>query len=353
MIYKSQRKAGLPPGSLVYVGERGRQDRVKITLFEYSEKFCREKTCADIGEALASFAEKDTIKWLDISGVHKPDIVGALGEHLAIHPLTQEDILNTEQRPKAEEYPGYLYIVFRMIYSGRGDDKLKFEQLSILLGAGYLVTFQEAEGDVFDPVRERLRTGNGRVRKMGADYLAYLLMDSVIDNCFIILESFGEKIENIETVLLENPENTTLHRIHSLKWNLLFMRKSIWPLREAVNNLIRSESELVGQATLVYLRDLYDHTIRIVDIIETLRDLASGMLEIYLSSVSNRMNEVMKVLTIIATIFIPLTLVAGIYGMNFEFMPELHYRWAYPAVLILMLTGGLGMLGYFRRRKWL
>ncbi len=352
MTNKSQRKAGLPPGSLVYVGERSRQEKVKITLFEYCEEFCREKTCADIGEALGSFAEKSTVKWLDISGVHEPDIVRAVGERLAIHPLTQEDILNTEQRPKAEEYPGYLYIVFRMIYPDQGD-KLKFEQLSVLLGAGYLVTFQETEGDVFDPVRERLRTGNGRVRKMGADYLAYLLMDSVVDNCFIILESFGEKAENIETILLENPENTTLHRIHSLKWNLLFMRKSIWPLREAVNNLIRSESELVGQATLVYLRDLYDHTIRVVDITETLRDLASGMLEIYLSSVSNRMNEVMKVLTIIATIFIPLTLVAGIYGMNFEFMPELHHRWAYPAVLILMLAGGLGMLGYFRRRKWL
>jgi len=350
---KTLKKAGLPPESLVYVGDKIKKEKVRITLFSYNEKDFEEKECADIEECLQFIEKKNNVKWLNIDGVHDTRIIEKIGGLFNIHSLTQEDILNTEQRPKVEEYPEYIYIVFKMIYPDGKGNELLFEQISIVLGADYVITFQEAEGDVFDPVRDRMRTGKGKVRTMGADYLAYLLMDTLVDNYFIILESFGEKIEDIEEILLTNPQSGTLHKIHNLKWNLLFMRKSLWPLREAINNLIRSESALVKKSTFLYLRDLYDHTIRVVDIIETLRDITSGMLEIYLSSISNKMNEVMKVLTIIATIFIPLTLVAGIYGMNFEFMPELHMKWTYPAVLLFMLGVGVGMVFYFKRKKWL
>ncbi len=348
---KSGKKAGLPPGSLVYVGDKNNQEKARITLFDYNESSFKERRLENIEECKIFLQDESTVKWLNIDGLQEVDIVRKAGSFFNLHPLTQEDILNTEQRPKAEEFPEYIYIVLKMIYSGAQDDLL-YEQISIILGKDYVLTFQEAEGDIFDAVRKRIRTGGGRVRKMGADYLAYLLMDSLVDEYFIILESIGQNIEDIEGVLLTDPEIGTLHKIHKLKWNLLFMRKSLWPLREAINNLVRSEATFVRENTFLYMRDLYDHTIRVVDIIETLRDITSGMLEIYLSSVSNRMNEVMKVLTVIATIFIPLTFVAGIYGMNFDFMPELHMRWAYPVVLFLMTGVGIGMLLYFKRKKW-
>ncbi len=350
---KARKKAGLPPGTLIYAGNKTEKEKARITLFSFNEEIFEEKECADVEECFQFFEKKNNVNWLNIDGLHETEVVEKIGKMLNIHPLTQEDILNTEQRPKIEEYAEYIYIVLKMIYpDGSGDDLLS-EQVSILLGANYVVTFQEVKGDIFAPVKERLRTGKGRVRTMSADYLAYLLMDALVDNYFIILEKFGEEIEGIEEVLLKNPQTETLHRIHNLKWDLLSMRKSLWPLREEINNLIKTESSLVKQSTFLYLRDLYDHTIRAVEIIETLRDLISGMLEIYLSSISNRMNEVMKVLTLIATIFMPLTLVVGIYGMNFEFMPELHIRWAYPAVLFLMLGVGVGMVFYFKKRKWL
>lgn len=353
MTGKAVKKAGLPPGSLVYVGDKIKKEKVRIILFNYDEAGFEEKQCTDIDECWDCFQNKPGVKWLNIDGVYDPLIIEKIGGRLNIHSLTQEDILNTEQRPKVEEYPEYIYIVFKMIYPSAGGDDLLFEQVSIILGADYVITFQETEGDVFDHVRERIRTGKGKIRTMGTDYLAYSLMDALVDNYFVILESFGEEIEKIEEVLLSDPDSKTLHKIHNLKWKLLFMRKSLWPLRDAINNLIRSESPLVSKSTFLYFRDLYDHTIRVVDIIETLRDITSGMLEIYLSSVSNKMNEVMKVLTIIATIFIPLTLVVGIYGMNFEFMPELHIKWAYHAVLLFILGVGIGMVFYFKKRKWL
>ncbi len=350
---KAVKKAGLPPGSLVYAGDKIEKEKVRLTLFSYSEEVCEEKELSGIEESFKFFEKKDRIKWLNVDELHDTGIIEKIGSFLNIHSLTLEDILNTEQRPKVEEYPEYIFIVLKMIYPNISGDDLVTEQVSIVLGADYVITFQEVDGDIFGPVRERLKTGKGRIRTMGADYLAYLLMDALVDNYFIILEKFGEEIEEIEEVLLNTPQTDTLHRIHSLKWDLLSMRKSLWPLREEINNLIKSESVLVKETTILYLKDLYDHTIRAVDIIETLRDLISGMLEIYLSSISNRMNDVMKVLTIIATIFIPLTLVAGIYGMNFEFMPELHMKWTYPAVLLFMLATGLGMFFYFKKRKWL
>jgi len=227
------------------------------------------------------------------------------------------------------------------------------EQLSLILGNNFVISFQEQKGDVFAHVRERIRSGKGRIRKMGADYLAYALLDAIVDNYFIVLEHLGEKIESLEEELLSNPSTKTLQVIHALKRDMVFLRKSVWPLREAISRLERGESTLVSDSIRIYIKDVYDHTIQVIDTIETFRDMVSGMLDIYLSSVSNKMNEVMKVLTIVATIFIPLGFIAGLYGMNFNYMPELTFRWGYPAILIGMGVVGASMLIYFRKKKWL
>jgi len=240
-----------------------------------------------------------------------------------------------------------------MIYYDEKEDEIKTEQVSSLISQNFVISFQEREGDIFNPIRERIRASKGRIRKMGADYLAYALMDGVVDNYFVILEKVGEKLEGMEEELVTNPTSETLQAIHSLKRDMIFLRKSVWPLREVIGGLERGESKLVQESTQIYFRDVYDHTIQVMDAIETSRDMLSGMLDIYLSSVSNRMNEVMKVLTIIATIFIPLTFVAGIYGMNFQFMPELGWSWGYFGALGVMGLAVVGMIIYFKRKKWL
>jgi len=264
-----------------------------------------------------------------------------------------EDIANTDQRPKIEDFESYLFAVLKMLSYDEKEGEIIVEQLSLILGPSWVISFQENEGDVFDPIRERIRGAQGRIRKMGADYLVYALIDAVVDNYFIAIEKIGEKIEDIEDELVASPSPETLRAIHNLKRQMIVLRKSVWPLREVISRLERWESQLISKLTDIYLRDVYDHTIQVIDAIETYRDMLSGMLDIYLSSVSNRMNEVMKVLTIIATIFIPLTLVAGIYGMNFSYMPELKWDWGYPMVLSIMLAIGLVMLIYFRKKKWL
>jgi magnesium transporter len=227
------------------------------------------------------------------------------------------------------------------------------DQLSLVFGKNFVVSFQEKPGDMFDPVRERLRQGKGRLRKMGADYLAYALLDAVVDHYFVVLENLGERVEALEEELVVDPSQETLHKIHALKREMIFLRKSVWPLREVVAKLERAESELIKDSTEIFFRDVYDHTIQVIDNIETFREILAGMLETYLSSVSNRMNQVMKVLTIIATIFIPLTFLAGVYGMNFEHMPELKWRFGYFLVWGVMIALGVGMAVAFRRRKWL
>lgn len=264
-----------------------------------------------------------------------------------------EDIANTGQRPKIEDFVDYIFVVLKMLDYDEKESEITVEQLSLILGPSWAISFQENVGDVFDPIRERIRGDQGRIRKMGSDYLVYALIDAVVDNYFIALERIGEKIEDIEDELVANPVPETLRAIHNLKRQMIVLRKSVWPLREVISRLERWESKLISKSTDIYLRDVYDHTIQVIDAIETYRDMLSGMLDIYLSSVSNRMNEVMKVLTIIATIFIPLTLVAGIYGMNFNYMPELKLSWGYPLVLSIMLAIGIVMLLYFRKKKWL
>ena len=281
------------------------------------------------------------------------DIIEKIGNHFNIHPLILEDIVNTGQRPKMEDFIDYIFIVLKMLYYDEKENETKAEQVSLILGSNFVISFQESEGDVFDTIRKRIRSDRGRIRRMGADYLAYALIDAIVDNYFIILEKLGEKIEDIEDELVTNPAPATLQAIHDLKREMIFLRKSVWPLREVVSRLERWESPLINKSLDIYLRDVYDHTIQVIDSIETFRDMLSGLFDIYLSSVSNRMNEIMKVLTIIATIAIPLTVITGIYGMNFQSMPELQWWWSYPIVLLVMLTLGILMIIYFRRKKWM
>ena len=335
----------------MYVGEK-KIDRVRIRIIDYDEAQFQEKEAKTVEECFP-FKDKPTVTWINIDGVHQVDIIEKIGNHFNIHPLVSEDIVNTGQRPKMEDFVNYIFVILKMLYYDEKINETKAEQISLILGSNFVISFQENEGDVFDPIRERIRSDRGRIRKMGADYLAYALIDTIVDNYFIILEKLGEKIEDIEDELVTNPALETLQNIHSLKIEMIFLRKSVWPLREVISRLERWESPLIDKSLNIYLRDVYDHTIQVIDSIETFRDMLSGLLDIYLSSVSNRMNEIMKVLTIIATIAIPLTVITGIYGMNFQFMPELQLQWSYPLVLLAMLTLGILMIRYFRRKKWI
>jgi len=319
---------------------------------DYDEAHFQEKETKTIEECLL-FKDKPTVTWINIDGLHQVEILERLGECYGLHPLVLEDILNTDQRPKMEDYGEYLYIVLRMLNYNDKSSEIEAEQISLILGTNFVLSFQEKEGDTFNPIRERIRNSKGRIRRMGADYLSYSLLDSIVDNYFIILEKLGEKIEFLEDELVTRPTPETLQIIHHLKREMIYLRKAVWPLREVIGSLERGEPPLVKETIRVYLRDVYDHTIQVIDTIETFRDMVSGMLDIYLSSISNRLNAVMKVLTIIATIFMPLTFLAGIYGMNFKYMPELEWRWSYPVVWLIMVGIGVSMLLYFRKKKWL
>jgi len=342
-------KAGLPPGTLTQASISP-SEKVKMTLMEFDENSFSEKeiTNQDLSSLLNSTAK---IKWLNVDGIHNIDVIEKIGLQFKIHPLTLEDITNTDQRAKFEDYEDYDVAMMRMLYY---DNVLHSEQLSIVLLKDLVISFQEQPGaDVFDPVRERIRTGKGRVRKNGADYLAYALMDCVVDSYFKILEKIGERMDQTDESLLTTATKETLQDLYHLKREMIYIRKSIWPMRELINNMERSENNLIQPSTEVYLRDLHDHSIRIIETIDTYRDMISGMMDIYHSSLSNRMNEVMKVLTIISTIFIPVTFIAGVYGMNFRYMPELESEWGYPIVWLVMIAIMLTLFIYFKKKKWL
>lgn len=342
-------KAGAPPGTVVYSG-KDTAEKVKITLIEYNETQFIEKNFYDFSECLES-VDQNMVKWINVDGIHKVELIEAIGKHYKIHPLTLEDIVNTNQRSKFEDYDTYVVSIMKMIYY---DDEIRSEQLTVILMDGMVISFQEIHGgDAFDMIRNRIRQGKGRIRKMGADYLAYALLDAVVDCYFTILEKFGDRIELLEEELMEEPTKETLKQLHFMKREMIFLRKAVWPMRELINNLERSETELIKPSTDIYLRDLHDHSVRVIDTVETFRDLLSGMMDIYLSSVSNRMNEVMKVLTIITTIFVPVTFIVGVYGMNFDFMPELHSKWGYPLTWMVILVTIGSLLIYFRRKKWM
>jgi magnesium transporter len=343
-------KAGLPPGSLVHVGDL-KSEQTRLGVFDYDATSLHEVPAESLAGCLARKAAP-TVTWVNVDGLHDVATVEKIGASFGIHPLALEDILNTETRAKFESYDEQLFLVVKMLSWDEAAESIVAEQVSMVLGANYVLTFQEQGGDVFDPVRERLRTDRGRLRRMGADYLLYRLLDAVVDNYFLILEKLDDRIEALEEELTESPTAATLQHIHRLKREMIFLRRAVWPLREVASALARAESELVGRETRLFLRDIHDHSVQVVETVETFRDLLAGMLDVYLSNINNRMNAVMKVLTIIATIFIPLTFVAGVYGMNFHYMPELTWRWGYPVVLLGMFAIGLGMLAAFKRRGW-
>jgi magnesium transporter len=348
---KTSKKAGLSPGTLIHIGEK-KTDKAMITLMLYDQQQLLERKIGRIEETFP-YKETPPVTWINIDGLHEIDVIEKIGQHFEIHPLTLEDILNTGQRPKTEDFDDYIYLVFKMLFYDETAEHIASEQVSLILGAHYLFSFQEMEGDVFNYVRERIRKAKGRIRKAGCDYLAYALIDAVVDHYFFILEKIGEKIELLEEELLKDSGTETLQKIHHLKREMIYFRKQVWPLREVLNSLMKTESDLLKESTHIFFRDIYDHIIQVFDTIESFRDLLTGLQDLYLSDVSNRMNAIMKVLTIIATIFIPLTFIAGIYGMNFKFMPELEWKWSYPLLWLLLIAIFICMLFYFRKRKWL
>lgn len=351
MMPETVRKVGHPPGTVIYAGEE-RTDPARITLIDYDQDRLEERELSRVEEALP-FRDSPTVTWLNVDGVHDVEMLHEIGDLFGLHPLVLEDIASTGQRPKMEDYEEYVYVVVKMLTYDEEARHVVDEQVSLVLGPHYVISLQERAGDVFDEVRTRLRSPDARGRRLGPDYLAYRLMDATVDHYFLVLERLGDRLAEVEDDLVESPGEEILHEIYRMKRELLFLRKSVWPLREVLAGVVREESGLITDATRAYFRDIYDHTIQVVDTTETFRDIVAGMLDTYLSSLSNRMNEVMKVLTIIATTFIPLTFVAGVYGMNFEYMPELSLPWAYPAVWAVMIAVSVAMLLYFRRKDWL
>jgi magnesium transporter len=351
-IKQRSKKSGLPPGTLVHIGEK-KTGNTKIAILDYDELHFEERETETVDECIP-FREKPTVTWINVDSVHQPEVLEKIGGCYGLHPLVLEDIVNTDQRPKIEDYDDYLYIVLKMLYYNEKTGEITTEQISLIVGPNYVLSFQEGiEGDVFTQLRERIRNNKSRVRKMGADYLAYSLVDAIVDNYFAILEKIGDNIELLEEKLVGSPSERLLHEIHVLKREMIFLRKAVWPLREVISSMERGEHALIREDTKIFLRDVYDHTVQVIDTVEVYRDLVSGMLDLYLSSISNRLNAVMKILTIIATIFMPLTFIAGIYGMNFKYMPELEWRFGYLVILLVMLAIGVSMLVYFRNKKWL
>ena len=343
-------RVGQPPGTLAFSGEK-KTEEVQILVFDYSEDSIEEKKLDAIEECF-EYRDTETITWINIVGLHDVELLEKVGDHFDLHPLVLEDILNTSQRPKIEDYEDYLYVVVKMLSFNSENFQIVSEQISLVLGRNFVLSFQEQPGDTFKSIRDRLRNARGRIRERRADYLAYSLLDSIIDHYFLILEKLGEAIEGMEQTLLERPEPKLLHKLHHMKREMIFLRKSVYPLRELIVSLERVESDLVDKSTNPFIHDLYDHTIQVIDTIETFRDMLSGMFDMYLSSISNRMNTVMQMLSLVATIFIPLTFIAGIYGMNFENMPELKSPYGYQIVIGAMAVIGVTLGLYFRLRKW-
>jgi magnesium transporter len=343
---------GSPPGSLV--SDPNAPSPV-IRVIGYAPDGIREQEVADLSP-IEQYLAAYPVTWVNVDGLGDPAILSELGEMFSIHILALEDVNNPHQRAKVEQYPDNLFVVARMVGIA---DRLETEQLSLFLGKNYVLTFQERPGDSFDPVRDRIRRAGGRVRSAGPDYLAYALIDALIDNYFPVLEQYGERLETLEDEVITRPEPGLVAQIHEIKRDLLTLRRAVWPLRETVNSLVRDPTPLIRDETRIYFRDCYDHTVQIIDLLENYRDIASGLMEVYLSSVSNRLNAIMKILTMFTAFFIPLSLIAGIYGMNFNGaisplnMPELNWYLGYPFALGLMAIVAIGMLLFFRSKGWL
>jgi magnesium transporter len=355
-IRQAQTKIGLKPGALIHVGEQ-KAEKLSVNIIDYNESELTERSTASIQETFP-FINPSTVTWINVNGLHDVTAIGAMGTHFGIHELILADIINTGHRPKLEVTDDHIFVILKMIALGSDGSDLECEHFGVVIGKSYIITFQEREGDVLDPVRERIRKSKPRGRLMGTDYLGHAVIDTTVDHYFVVLETLGERIEILEEELIQDPSPKKLESIYALKRQLTSLRKSVWPLREVLGGLERTESPLIQSSTHAYFRDLYEHVIQVIDTVETMRDSVSGLIEMYMSSVSNRMNEVMKVLTIIATIFIPLGFLAGVYGMNFDTeaspfnMPELGMRYGYPLFWLAALVVGGGLLWYFRRKRW-
>ncbi|MEO6787228.1 MAG: magnesium/cobalt transporter CorA [Chthoniobacteraceae bacterium] len=332
----------------------GASTAVVIKLMEYDRNGCEERTLGSVADLPDCRGASDgKIRWIEFNGLGDVTALKVLGEKFGLHPLALEDVLNVGQRPKLEPYPGHLFMVAQMIYHD-AEHCLCGEQVSMFVCGDFLISIQEdSETDVFDPVRQRIRTGGGNIRSMKSDYLAYALLDAIVDHGFPVLEEIGESLQEIEDAVLAAPSKDTIGALHGLKRTLMQLRRFVWPERDVVNSLLHGDSEFVHPETKVYLRDLYDHTVQIMDLIEAYRDVATSLMDMYLSSVGLRTNEIMRVLTVIASIFIPLTFLAGVYGMNFEHMPELHTQWGYAVFWVVMVVIAVGQLVFFHRKKWL
>lgn len=351
LVRRQVKRAGSAPGTLVHTGEK-KMEKVRIRATDYDEGELLETEHDDVRDVWSG-RDSDSVTWINVDGLHDLDLVRDVGEHFGLHPLVVEDIVHVGQRPKEEEYDGYLYVVLPMLAWDPSTGGVEDEQLSVIVGPRWIITFQERVGDAFEPVRERLRSAKGRIRSRGPDYLAYALIDAVVDRYYEVLEGVGDLTEVLELEVLDNPTAASMNKLHHLKRELVALRRAVWPVRDVMNGLIRADTPLLHDETKVFLRDVYDHSVQVIESVEALRDVASGAVDLYLSNVSYRTNEVMKVLTIMASIFIPLTFMAGIYGMNFEYMPELAVPWAYPALWVAMITVAGGLIVYFRRKGWL
>lgn len=350
--HKQKSKLGLAPGSLVFTGLQ-KMAQVDITVIHYSEDHFEESNPKSITEVISLIQSFKGVTWINIDGLHDENSIEEICTYLDIHKLSMEDILSVGQRPKLEEYQDYVQAVIKILSIDSADEIIEYEQLSFILKGNILVTFQEKTGDVFDGVRNRIREGKGNVRKRGADYLLYALLDLVVDHYFIVLDNFGEKLEDLETELLNNPDKTILSKLHRLRRETLLLRRTVYPLREMIGRFEKLEEPLISNSIKIFIRDLYDHTVKVIENIEVLRDMTSGLLDLYMNTTSNKMNEIMKVLTIMTSIFIPLTFIAGVYGMNFTNMPELQHKYGYFMILGVMIVVVLGMLYFLKRKKWL
>jgi magnesium transporter len=343
-------KVGLPPGTIIYADDKSLSP-FKLEIFHYDKDDLEEKITTDVNEALALIGQ-DKVTWINIEGRQNPEEIEKLCSFLNIHALTIEDILTPGQRPKIEDNVEYLFLVIKIL-SFTKEDSLATEQVSLLLGDKYVISFHEQSGATLDIIKNRIRQSKGRIRNKNADYLFYALIDAIVDYYFVVLEKIGDKLEDIEDDLLENPSMDTLNALHRMKKEVITLRRAVWPLREVVNKLERRDLKLLGHETNIFFRDVYDHTIQVIETVETFRDMISGMIDLYQSTTSNRLNQVMKALTIIATIFLPLTFLTGLYGMNFDYMPELQWHYGYFAVWGLSITVVATMLVIFRRKRWL
>ena len=347
----SKKHIGKVPGTMVYTGEKPKES-LHIHSFDYTKQDVEEVILDNI-EAAAGYKDTKSVTWININGLNYTTEIAGIGDQYGLHPLVLEDIVNTSQRPKIDEYDDYIFVVLKMLYYNK-NEKIVIEQVSLVLGENYVLSFQEAEGDVFDTIRNRLRQNKGRIRGLKSDYLMYTLIDAVVDNYFSIIETLGNKIEDLETELFAGTSREGLNiEVQQLKREILKVRRAIFPLREIINRIEKGEHQLINTRTITYYRDIYDHLIQVSENIDIYREMIWSLMDMYMTTISNRMNEVMKVLTIISTIFIPLTFLAGIYGMNFEYIPELQYKYGYFVLIGVMLLMFVLLLFFFKKKKWL